>query len=87
MVLALFILVSDAPSILWVKIVMVVVLAILVPGWVSHQDPGDFDRHCGGCDIGIGVGGILSLNIDLHCIWRDNFTHFLAYNFYASKWH
>ena len=43
MVLALFILVSDAPSILWVKIVMVVVLAILVPGWVSHQDPGDFD--------------------------------------------
>ena len=43
MVLALFILVSDAPSILWVKIVVVVVLAILVPGWVSHQDPGDFD--------------------------------------------
>ena len=43
-VLVVFLLVSDAPSILRVQIVVVVVLAILVSGWVSHQNPGDF--HC-----------------------------------------
>ena len=36
-------LVCDAPAILRVKIVVVVVLAVLVPGWVSQQDPGDFN--------------------------------------------
>ena len=43
MILVVFLLVSDAPSILRVQIVVVVVLAILVPGWVSHQDPADFN--------------------------------------------
>ena len=42
LVLVVYILVCDAPSILRVQIVVVVVLAILVPGWVSHQNPGDF---------------------------------------------
>ena len=43
MVLVVFILVCDAPAILRVKIVVVVVLAVLVPGWVSQQDPEDFN--------------------------------------------
>ena len=45
MVLVVSILVCDTPAILRVKIVVVVILAILVPGWVSQQDPGDFNLH------------------------------------------
>ena len=55
MVLVVFILVCDAPAILRVKIVVVVVLAVLVPGWVSQQDPGDFNAVLWYWYCGIGI--------------------------------
>ena len=48
-------LVCDAPAILRVKIVVVVILAILVPGWVSQQDPGDFNAVLWYWYCGIGI--------------------------------
>ena len=55
MLLVVFILVCDAPAVLRVKIVVVVVLAVLVPGWVSQQDPGDFNAVLWYWYCGIGI--------------------------------
>ena len=41
-------LVGDTPSILWIKVVVVVILAILVPSWIRQEDPGGVHHYL--CD-------------------------------------